>query len=110
MSEYRAGQRVRVDYTPPARWVQMAAGAIGLAKGWEGLVEREARSALTPVLADLRAQVCGLPVLARRVDHPADCPGRPGQRGICTCDRQMVEMVSVDAVLAIIDGGGSNGA
>ena len=49
--------------------------------------------------ADLRAEVLGLP---ERADaHDDDCPGRPGYRGICTCDGDI--LVSRAAVLALLD-------
>ena len=95
------------DYSPPERLVHLGANAVSADPDDDLLVD--VALALAPVLADLRARVCGLPVLTRLVDHEPDCPGRPGRHGICTCDRQMAEMVSVDAVLALIDGGGSDG-
>lgn len=58
------------------------------------------------VLNALRAEAKGLPVVGRHINHADDCPGRPGYRGICNCDRQTDELVSLDAVLRMLENAG----
>ena len=53
----------------------------------------------TKVLADKRAKTRALP---ERADaHTEECPGRPGYRGICTCEGDI--LISRAAVLALLD-------
>lgn len=68
-------------------------------KHWRyGAVEAEVRDRL-------RAQVMALP---ERADaHDEDCPGRPGRRGICNCEGDI--LISRRAALALL-GGESNGS
>lgn len=62
---------------------------------WAARIRRE-------VLADLPAQVLALP---ERADaHTEECPGRPGYRGICTCEGDI--LISRAAVLALLDEAG----
>jgi hypothetical protein len=88
------------------RCLEAGADAMGRSSSWRWWAPRHLAKLFDlwePMIhADLRAGVSGLPVLHRLVEHDPDCPGRPGFRGFCTCDRQMTELVSVDAVLALL--------
>lgn len=73
----------------------------GYARAIQAIRDDERRK----VLDDLRAEAKGLPVIGRHINHADDCPGRPGYRGFCNCDRQVDELVSLDAVLRVLGEG-----
>ena len=71
--------------------------------GYEAIARGMVAQARRELLDALRVEAKGLPVLGRHINHADDCPGRPGYRGICNCDRAMDELVSLDAVLRMLD-------
>lgn len=60
----------------------------------------EAAAVVDAAFDTLRAQVEALP---ERADaHDEDCPGRPGRRGICNCEGDI--LISRRAALALLGG------